>query len=126
MNVTTFIELFWAWTTLIVSAMLFIRPAVLRELKALVVEDRGFGISYGFFSIFLGLSSVLVHNVWELGWRTIVTLIAWGALLKGIYVIAYPEPSKKTNFELRVLTTRIALAVVCVGCVVVLMAVYSR
>ncbi|MFI6321895.1 hypothetical protein ACIBG8_30475 [Nonomuraea sp. NPDC050556] len=125
MAVTTFVELFWAWTTLIVSGALFARPSVLRELKALVVQDRGFGITYGFLSIFLGLGSTLVHNIWELNWRTVITLIGWSALLKGIYVIVYPEPSKKTNFEIRVFTTRIALAVVSIGCVVVLFAVYA-
>ena len=31
--------------------------------------------------------------------------------IKRIYVIAYPEPSKKTDFEVRVLSTRIVLAI---------------
>jgi hypothetical protein len=111
-SMATFVELFWGWMTVIISAILFVRPSVLRELKRLVVEDRGFGIMYGFLSIFLGLGTVILHNIWALNWQGFITLIAWLALLKGIYVIAYPEPSKKTNFEVRILTTRIALAVV--------------
>ncbi|MCO0597834.1 hypothetical protein NGI46_10175 [Peribacillus butanolivorans] len=112
MEVSTFLGLFWGWVTVIVSGILFVRPSVLRELKKLVVEDRGFGIMYGFLSIFLGLGTVILHNVWALDWQGFITVIAWLALLKGIYVIAYPEPSKKTDFEVRILSTRIALAIV--------------
>ena len=111
MQASTFLGLFWGWTTVIISGILFIRPSVLRELKKLVVEDRGFGIIYGLLSIFLGLGTVILHNVWTLNWQGFITLIGWLALLKGIYVIAYPEPSKKTDFEVRILSTRIALAI---------------
>lgn len=45
----------------------------------------------------------------------VTTFIAWLALLKGIYIIVYPEPSKKTDFEVRVLSTRIALAIIGLG-----------
>lgn len=75
---------------------------MLRDLKKLVVEDRGFGIMYGFLSIFLGLGTVILHNVWVFNWQGFLTVIAWLALLKGIYIIAYPEPSKKTDFEVRI------------------------
>ncbi|WP_028402023.1 hypothetical protein [Ectobacillus panaciterrae] len=112
MEASTFLGLFWGWVIVIVSGILFVRPSVLRELKKLVVEDRGFGIMYGFLSIFLGLGTVILHNVWALNWQGFITVIAWLALLKGIYVIAYPEPSKKTNFEVRILSTRIVLAII--------------
>lgn len=98
--------------TVIVSGILFVRPSVLRDLKKLVVEDRGFGIMYGFLSIFLGLGTVILHNVWVFNWKGFLTVIAWFALLKGIYIIAYPEPSKKTDFEVRILSTRIVLAII--------------
>ncbi len=98
--------------TVIVSGILFVRPSVLRDLKRLVVEDRGFGIMYGFLSIFLGLGTVILHNVWGFNWQGFLTVIAWLTLLKGIYIIAYPEPSKKTDFEVRILSTRIVLAII--------------
>ncbi|PEC18967.1 hypothetical protein [Bacillus cereus] len=111
METSIFLGLFWGWTTVIISGILFVRPSVLRELKKLVVEDRGFGIMYGFLSIFLGLGTVILHNIWAFNWQGLITLIAWLALLKGIYIIIYPEPSKKTDFEVRILSTRIVLAI---------------
>ncbi|HDR4695458.1 MULTISPECIES: hypothetical protein [Bacillus cereus group] len=112
METSSFLGLFWGWMTVIVSGILFVRPSVLRDLKKLVVEDRGFGIIYGFLSIFLGLGTVILHNVWGFNWQGFLTVIAWLALLKGIYIIAYPELSKKTDFEVRILSTRIVLAII--------------
>ena len=126
MQASTFLELFWGWTMVIISGIFFIRPSVLRELKKLVVEDRGFGIIYGLLSIFLGLGTVILHNVWALNWQGFITLIAWLALLKGIYVIAYPEPSKKTDFEVRILSTRITLAILGVLALWMLVVIYMK
>ncbi|HDR7783764.1 hypothetical protein MKX31_10580 [Bacillus sp. FSL M8-0063] len=126
METSTFLGLFWGWVTVIVSGILFVRPSVLRELKKLVVEDRGFGIMYGFLSIFLGLGSVILHNVWVFNWQGFLTFIAWLALLKGIYIIVYPEPSKKTDFEVRVLSTRIALAIIGVLALWMLIVIYIK
>ncbi|MGG0788646.1 MULTISPECIES: hypothetical protein [Bacillaceae] len=126
MEVSAFLGLFWGWMTVVVSGILFVRPSVLRELKKLVVEDRGFGIMYGFLSIFLGLGTVILHNVWALNWQGFTTVIAWLALLKGIYVIAYPEPSKKTDFEVRILSTRIALAIVGALALWMLVVIYMK
>ena len=126
MEVSSFLGLFWGWMTVVVSGILFVRPSVLRELKKLVVEDRGFGIMYGFLSIFLGLGTVILHNVWALNWQGFTTVIAWLALLKGIYVIAYPEPSKKTDFEVRILSTRIALAIVGALALWMLVVIYMK
>ncbi|PGZ08715.1 hypothetical protein COE30_11630 [Bacillus cereus] len=126
MTIITFLGLFWGWIILIVSGILFIRPSVLRELKRLVVEDRGSGIMYGFLSIFLGVSTVILHNVWEFNWQGFVTLIGWLSLLKGIYIIAYPEPSKKTDFEVRVLSTRIVLAVISALAIWMLVVIYMQ
>ncbi|WHY95607.1 hypothetical protein [Peribacillus simplex] len=126
MEASTFLGLFWGWMTVVVSGILFVRPSVLRELKKLVVEDRGFGIMYGFLSIFLGLGTVILHNVWALNWQGFTTAIAWLALLKGIYVIAYPEPSKKTDFEVRILSTRIALAIVGALALWMLVVIYMK
>ncbi|MBC6974774.1 hypothetical protein H9I32_20995 [Bacillus sp. Xin] len=126
MTISTFLGLFWGWLILIVSGILFLRPSVLRELKRLVVEDRGSGIMYGFLSIFLGLSTVILHHVWELNWQGFVTLIGWLSLLKGIYIIAYPEPSKKTDFEVRVFSTRIVLAIISALAIWMLVIIYMQ
>jgi hypothetical protein len=112
MNTQTFVAQFWGWLTLTVALILFVRPKVLHDVKRLIVENRAFGLAYGLMSLILGITSVLLHNIWELNWHVVITIFGWLALLKGIIVLAWPEISKNTRYETRVLTTRIALVVV--------------
>jgi hypothetical protein len=125
MNSQTFFALFWGWLTVIAAAMFFIRPKALHDVKHLIVENRAFGLTYGFLSLFLGLASVLLHNVWELNRHVLITIFGWLALIKGILVIAWPEISKNTKYETRVTSTRIALVVVAALAVWMLGASYA-
>lgn len=124
MDTETFFALFWGWLTVIVTLMFFIRPKALHDVKRLIVEDRSFGLTYGYLSLFLGLASVLLHNDWVLNWHVLITIFGWLALIKGILVIAWPEMSKNTKYETRVASTRIALLVVCALAIWMIVAVY--
>lgn len=112
MTTQTFFALFWGWLTLIVVAMFFIRPQALHDVKHLIVENRAFGLTYGYLSLFSGLISVLLHNIWVMNWHVLITVFGWLALIKGIIVIAWPEISKNTRYETRIKSTRIALVIV--------------
>ncbi len=111
MTTTIFLARFWGWLTVLMTVIYFVRPQVLLTVKRLMVENRPFALMYGFLSLMLGLASVIVHNVWMLGWPTVVTLFGWACLVKGILVLAYPEISQKPTFEFRVASTRASLAV---------------
>ena len=112
MTSQTFFALFWGWLTVIVTAMFFVRPKALHDVKQLIVENRAFGLTYGYLSLFLGLVSVLLHNEWTLSWHVLITIFGWLALIKGVIVIAWPEISRNTRYETRIKSTRIALVVV--------------
>lgn len=124
MDTQTFFALFWGWLTVIVTLMFFIRPKALHDVKHLIVEDRSFGLTYGYLSLFLGLASVLLHNDWVLNWHVLITIFGWLALIKGILVIAWPEMSKNTKYETRVTSTRISLLAVCALAIWMIVAVY--
>jgi hypothetical protein len=70
----TFFAQFWGWLTIIVALMFFIRPQALHDVKRLIVENRAFGLTYGYLSLFLGLTSVLLHNVWVANWHVLITI----------------------------------------------------
>ncbi len=125
MDAIKFITLFWLWMPLIISLMFLLCPSELKELKLAVIEDRGMRFMYAFASIFLGLATVLVHNIWAANWHSIITVLAWLCLLKGIYLVVYPEPSRRTSTEARLLSTRIALIVIAVLCVIGLFLAYT-
>lgn len=42
-------------------------------------------------TLFLGIVLVLTHNVWELNRATVVTLLCWLILIKGLLWLALPE-----------------------------------
>ncbi len=74
MTSQTCFALFWGWLTVIVTAMFFIRPKALHDVKQLIVENRAFGLTYGYFSLFLDLASVLLHK------STRIALVVVGAV----------------------------------------------
>lgn len=48
-------------------------------------------ITYGFVAIVLGLIIVFTHNIWVSDWRTIVTVLGWLVLAKGITYFIFPH-----------------------------------
>ncbi len=45
----------------------------------------------GLLAFVVGLLIVLAHNVWIAGWPVIVTIFGWGGLLKGAWLIVFPD-----------------------------------
>src|SRR6185295_20175609 len=45
----------------------------------------------GIANLALGLLLILHHNIWQLHWSVIITLIGWGMLLKGILALFFSE-----------------------------------
>lgn len=45
----------------------------------------------GAFTLLLGMLLVEHHNIWEKDWPVLVTLVGWGAILKGIMLIVFPR-----------------------------------
>ena len=43
--------------------------------------------------VLAGLAIVLVHNVWTLNWRVLITLLGWINLLRGALTILLPDKS---------------------------------
>jgi len=64
-----------------------------------VIEDllKNAALVYlgGIFALFFGLLLVLFHNVWVLGWPVIITIMGWLGLLKGVWIIVFPESFAK-------------------------------
>ena len=82
--------------------LMFISLAVFRhrrEINALLVEEFYHNRTFVFFSgaiiLILGLLVVVSHNVWELSWRGVITLLGWLTILKAIMRIFVPNVAKQ-------------------------------
>ncbi len=56
-----------------------------------MTEDKSFVISTGYISLLMGLVTVILHNVWVLDWRVVVTILGWSTLIKGILKVGFPR-----------------------------------
>jgi len=49
----------------------------------------------GMLSLIIGLLIVMVHNVWIMSWVVLITIFGWGGLIKGIWLICFPNTVDK-------------------------------
>ena len=44
----------------------------------------------GIFALVVGAVIILTHNVWVANWTVLITILGWGALIKGIWLVVFP------------------------------------
>lgn len=61
--------------------------------------EKSPGLTYlaGFITVIIGLLIVGQHNVWQKDWTVLVTIIGWAALIKGVFLIAFPNQLSMFN-----------------------------
>jgi hypothetical protein len=69
---------------------------------AKLLDNSAFMIFGGFMAIIFGLLIIENHNYWVKNWTVIITIIGWIALVKGIFLLAFP---RSLNFFKPMLTS---------------------
>ncbi len=100
METTILLAKFWGWFLTISCLIFFLKKSLIEELFRLL-ENKGFVILSGYLAFLIGLVSIILHNLWVLDWRVIVTIFGWVSLIKGIGRLAFPEAPSKTAEKLR-------------------------
>ena len=90
MELSIFLAKAWGFYLIIVSVALLVNKNNLKTLFH-YSNDEDLPFLSGFIILIIGILSVLSHNVWTDDWRTIITLIGWVALLKGIIRLFAPD-----------------------------------
>lgn len=62
-----------------------------RKFYAEAVKNSAAFFASGIFALLVGVFLVLFHNFWVYSWETIITLIGWAALIKGILILLLPS-----------------------------------
>lgn len=97
MNMTIEISIFLARFLggfYVIFGLLFLAAKLLGRIIE-ITDDKSFVISTGYISLLMGLATVVLHNVWVLDWRIVITLLGWSTLIKGILKIGFPEVIQK-------------------------------
>jgi hypothetical protein len=59
-----------------------------------VAENAGLLWTWGFVNLLLRAAIVALQNVWVSGWRILIPICGWAALVKGIWIILLPGSAK--------------------------------
>ena len=90
MDVSLFLAKFWGWYLIIFFVVLSFNPKRIKQIFE-DLKDEKFLIMASFIAIIVGLLNILFHNIWELNWKLIITLIGWIALFKGLSLFIFPK-----------------------------------
>ena len=91
MELSLFLAQLFGLTIMVFSAIAFFRPMLMDEVFRDIRPYSFAAMMAGFIGIVCGLAIILSHNIWEFSWRGLVTLFGWGALIKGVSYIAFPQ-----------------------------------
>ena len=90
MNTSLVLAKFWGIILVVLCGSMLVNARFyVRLVKAF--RDESVRFTYFLALLMVGAVCVAVHNEWELNPRVLITLLGWGALLKGIFGIAFPE-----------------------------------
>lgn len=72
-----------------------INPEFYRKMLTDFGQSRPMIYMGGLGVLVIGYLLVTFHNVWVKGWPVIITVIGWGALFKGLFLLVLPKASMK-------------------------------
>jgi len=56
-----------------------------------MLSNTSFLFMGGLFAIIIGVLIIENHNYWRKDWTVVITIIGWAAIIKGIFLIAFPK-----------------------------------
>jgi uncharacterized protein YjeT (DUF2065 family) len=70
---------------------ILINPDVYKKLYEDFIENTSALYFGGIAALVIGYLLVIFHNVWEMDWHVIITIIGWMGLIKGILILVCPK-----------------------------------
>lgn len=89
MDISIFFAKLWG-SFYVIFGLLFIITGQLGKTIEMT-DNKAFVISTGYISLLMGLVTAILHNVWTVDWKIVITILAWSTLIKGILKIGFPE-----------------------------------
>jgi len=96
MALTTYLAELVGLYVALMGVVMLLKPKAIRDLLVAFVDQRAFLYLVGAFGVLSGLAIVLGHNRWSGTLPTVVTLLGWIALARGVAVLLLsPETERK-------------------------------
>lgn len=90
MNHSVFLAQLMGLYLTITGIALFVNRDYYRKVIKHYLKEESLAVFGAAFVLGVGLLLVLSHNIWS-GWETIITLLAWLILLKGVIALLFPK-----------------------------------
>jgi len=76
---------------MIVSAAFLLHREDYQKVVEGFLNNEGVKYLGAFLALLIGLLIVNTHNVWEASWVVLITLIGWISIIKGIWLLMFPN-----------------------------------
>ena len=80
---------------LIIGVSVFVNLKTYRKMAEDLAKSPALIYLGGVVALIFGLLIVQVHNLWVGDWRVVITLVGWLGLIKGIWLIGFPNSMTK-------------------------------
>src|ERR1043165_3980399 len=97
MDISIFLAKIMGLVFVIVGLATFIKRDFVREGIRDFVDHAGLLFVSATLNVMLGLLIVLNHNIWELSWKGVITVLGYLILLRGILHLFVPEWVRKVG-----------------------------
>ncbi|MBL7068914.1 MAG: hypothetical protein ISS34_03575 [Candidatus Omnitrophica bacterium] len=95
METSVFIARIFGLCYLIIGAGLVFNQKAFQHVMGDFCKNAALVFIAGLFALVIGVVIVLTHNVWVANWTVMITIIGWGGLIKGIWMIVFPNTVSK-------------------------------
>jgi len=95
MDTTIFLAQFWGCLMVITAGVYLMRGESFLHEFFKMRKDKGFVFLLGWILFFLGLGTVILHNVWVFDWRVLITISGWSSIIQGIARVGFPKTTQK-------------------------------
>jgi len=82
---------------LVMGVAAIFNPVYYSTASSGLLKDPVTAFTWGAMSLVLGFVIVHAHNIWKADWTVLVTLVGWGALLKGIVFLVFPDLARSIS-----------------------------
>ncbi|KPK39245.1 MAG: hypothetical protein AMJ78_08800 [Omnitrophica WOR_2 bacterium SM23_29] len=95
METSIFIARIFGLCYLIIGAGLMFNRKAFQQVMDDFCKNAALVFYGGILALVIGVVIILIHNVWVANWTVIITIIGWLALIKGIWLIVFPNTVSK-------------------------------
>ena len=95
MEISVFIAKIFGLCYLIVGVGLIINRQTFKQIVEDFCKNTVLVFYGGILALVIGVVIVLTHNIWVANWTVIITIIGWAALIKGVWLIVFPNSVHK-------------------------------